>query len=201
MASQEKRIFVANLKASLESFFAAKRIAKSALAPLGPASEPCAGVDDDQLRRLEAKLQRVRAMLRYAERLAADCPANESTELWLRELRGVECAVEDILEKVQFEALRASLVEDLGTDGGEEPVKNRSSPRGRRPAISLAAQLSRPQGQEDMGDVPRNRLRPRGAPSGPGRWGDPGAHLRAPADLVPQLRQALRPGGRPPPPF
>jgi hypothetical protein len=117
MASQEKRIFVANLKASLESFFAAKRIAKSALAPLGPASEPCAGVDDDQLRRLEAKLQRVRAMLRYAERLAADCPANESTELWLRELRGVECAVEDILEKVQFEALRASLVEDLGTDG------------------------------------------------------------------------------------
>ncbi|GJM85551.1 hypothetical protein PR202_ga02012 [Eleusine coracana subsp. coracana] len=65
MASQEKRVFVANLKASLESFlFAARRLAKSALAPLGPSSEPCALVDDDQLRRLEAKLQRVRAALR-----------------------------------------------------------------------------------------------------------------------------------------
>ncbi|CAL4968170.1 unnamed protein product [Urochloa decumbens] len=127
MASQEKRVFVASLKSSLESFlFAAKRLAKSALAPLGPASEPCAGVDEDQLRRLEAKLQRVRAVLGDAERLAAGRgPASESAELWLRELRGVECAVEDILEKVQFEALRASLVEDLGADGeGEDPAKS-----------------------------------------------------------------------------
>ncbi|CAN6238680.1 unnamed protein product [Urochloa humidicola] len=130
MASQEKRVVVASLKPSLDSFlFAAKRLAKSALAPLGPASEPCAGVDEDQLRRLEAKLQRVRAVLRDAERLAAGGPASESAELWLRELRGVECAVEDILEKVQFEALRASLVEDLGDDGGEEPAKNRARVR------------------------------------------------------------------------
>ncbi|CAL4886641.1 unnamed protein product [Urochloa decumbens] len=132
MASQEKRVFVASLKSSLESFlFAAKRVAKSALAPLGPASEPCAGVDEDQLRRLEAKLQRVRAVLGDAERLAAGRgPASESAELWLRELRGVECAVEDILEKVQFEALRASLVEDLGADGeGEDPAKSRARVR------------------------------------------------------------------------
>ncbi|CAO2046649.1 unnamed protein product [Urochloa humidicola] len=132
MATQEKRAFVASLKSSLDSFlFAAKRLAKSALAPLGPASEPCAGVDDDQLRRLDAKLQRVRAALRDAERLAAGSgPASESAELWLRELRGVECAVEDILEKVQFEALRASLVEDLGADGGEEdPAKSRTRVR------------------------------------------------------------------------
>ncbi|KAK3154655.1 hypothetical protein QOZ80_2BG0193470 [Eleusine coracana subsp. coracana] len=133
MASQEKRVFVANLKASLESFFfAAKRLAKSALAPLGPSSEPCALVDDDQLRRLEAKLQRVRAALRDAERLAADA-AGESAELWLRELRDVECGVEDILEKVQFEALRSSLVEDLGDDDddgrGGDPAKNRARQR------------------------------------------------------------------------
>ncbi|TVU29178.1 hypothetical protein EJB05_20735, partial [Eragrostis curvula] len=127
MASQEKPVFVANLKASLESFFfAAKRLAKSALAPLGPASEPCVFVDEDQLRRLEAKLQRVRAAVRDAESLAADT-AGESAELWLRELRDVECGVEDILEKVRFEALRASLVEDLGDDDGcgAETAKNR----------------------------------------------------------------------------
>lgn len=124
MASQEKRVFVANLKASLESFFfAAKQLAKSALAPLGPTSEPCAVVAEDQLRRLGAKLQRVRAVLRDAECIAADSPAGESTELWIRELRGVECAVEDILEKVQFEAMRASLVEDLGANEEEEPAK------------------------------------------------------------------------------
>ncbi|KAL6634762.1 hypothetical protein ACP70R_027433 [Stipagrostis hirtigluma subsp. patula] len=129
MATQEKRVFFANLKASLESFFfAAKRISKSVLAPLGPASGPCTGVDQDQLRRLGAKLQRVRAVLRDAERVAAD-QASESAKLWLRELRCVECAVEDILEKVQFEALRTSLVEDLGADDGAEPAKKRAQDR------------------------------------------------------------------------
>lgn len=131
MADQEKRgVFFTNLKASLESFFfAAKRLSKSSLAPLGPASEPCRDVDEDQLHRLAAKLQRVRAAIRDAERLGlADPAATESAGLWLRELRDVECGVEDILEKVRFEALRASLVDDLGTDDGDctDPAKNRA---------------------------------------------------------------------------
>ncbi|TVU14046.1 hypothetical protein EJB05_37491, partial [Eragrostis curvula] len=85
----------------------AKRLAASVLQPFGPSSEP-SSIDDGELDKLKSKLKRIRATLRDAEdRVVAD----ESSKLWLRELRDVEHAAEDVLEELEFEALRATRLE------------------------------------------------------------------------------------------
>ncbi|KAK3144953.1 hypothetical protein QOZ80_4AG0320300 [Eleusine coracana subsp. coracana] len=85
----------------------AKRLAAPLLQPFGPSSEPST-IDDGELDKLKSKLKRINATLRDAENLVV---SDESAKLWLRELRDLEHAAEDVLEELEFEALRATLLE------------------------------------------------------------------------------------------
>ncbi|GJN27837.1 hypothetical protein PR202_gb15891 [Eleusine coracana subsp. coracana] len=85
----------------------AKRLAAPLLQPFGPSSEPST-IDDGELDKLKSKLKRINATLRDAENLVV---SDESAKLWLRELRDLEHASEDVLEELEFEALRATRLE------------------------------------------------------------------------------------------
>ncbi|CAN6235606.1 unnamed protein product [Urochloa humidicola] len=108
MAPRGEARLVEDLRDFLDDFaFRAKRLAAPLLRPFGPSAEPAA-VDDAELDKLKAKLRRIRATLRAAEdRVVAD----DSVALWLRELRDLEHAAEDVLEELEFEALRAARLE------------------------------------------------------------------------------------------
>nr|CAB3487620.1 unnamed protein product [Digitaria exilis] len=108
MAPRSEARLVEDLRDFLDDFaFRAKRLAAPLLRPFGPSAEPAA-VDDAELDRLKAKLRRIRATLRAAEdRVVAD----EFVALWLRELRDLEHAAEDVLEELEFEALRSARLE------------------------------------------------------------------------------------------
>ncbi|KAL6903514.1 hypothetical protein ACP4OV_004327 [Aristida adscensionis] len=99
-----------DLRDLLDDFaFRAKRLAAPLLQPFGPSSEPGA-VDPGELDKLKSKLRRIRATLRAAEdRVVAD----DFVRLWLRELRDLEHAAEDVLEELEFEALRAARLEQF----------------------------------------------------------------------------------------
>lgn len=107
MACRGERL-VDDLRDFLDDFaFRAKRLAAPLLQPFGPSSEPSA-VGDGELDRLKSKLKRIRATLRAAEdRVVTD----DFVALWLRELRDLEHAAEDVLEELEFEALRAARLE------------------------------------------------------------------------------------------
>lgn len=108
MAARGEARLVEDLRNFLDDFaFRAKRLAAPLLRPFGPSAEPGA-VDDAELDRLKSKLRRIRATLRAAEdRVVAD----DFVALWLRELRDLEHASEDVLEELEFEALRAARLE------------------------------------------------------------------------------------------
>ncbi|RLM75535.1 hypothetical protein C2845_PM15G14150 [Panicum miliaceum] len=108
MAPHGEARLVEDLRDFLDDFsFRAKRLAAPLLRPFGPSAEPGA-VDDGELDKLRAKLRRIRATLRAAEdRVVAD----DFVALWLRELRDLEHAAEDVLEELEFEALRAARLE------------------------------------------------------------------------------------------
>uniref|UniRef100_A0A0E0H343 NB-ARC domain-containing protein n=1 Tax=Oryza nivara TaxID=4536 RepID=A0A0E0H343_ORYNI len=95
---------VDELRDVLDDFaFRAKRLAAPLLQPFGRASEAVAldGAEIDGLRR-------IRAALRAAEeRVVTD----DFVRLWLRELEDLERMAEDVLEELEFEALRASRLE------------------------------------------------------------------------------------------
>ncbi|CAD6263093.1 unnamed protein product [Miscanthus lutarioriparius] len=101
---------VDDLRDFLDDFtFRAKRLAAPLLHKFGPSSEPGA-VDDAELDKLRSRLRRIRATLRAAEdRVVAD----EFVALGLRELRDLEHAAEDVLEELEFEALRAARLEEF----------------------------------------------------------------------------------------
>ncbi|CAL5026478.1 unnamed protein product [Urochloa decumbens] len=108
MAPRGEARLVEDLRDFLDDFaFRAKRLAAPLLRPFGPAAEPAA-VDDAELDKLKTKLRRIRATLRAAEDRAV---ADDSVALWLRELRDLEHAAEDVLEELEFEALRAARLE------------------------------------------------------------------------------------------
>ncbi|KAL6652399.1 hypothetical protein ACP70R_011324 [Stipagrostis hirtigluma subsp. patula] len=101
---------VEDLRDLLDDFaFRAKRLAAPLLQPFGPFSEPGC-IDDEELNKLKSKLKRIRATLRAAEdRVVAD----DFVRLWLRELRDLEHAAEDVLEELEFEALRSARLEQF----------------------------------------------------------------------------------------
>ncbi|XP_072956553.1 uncharacterized protein [Typha angustifolia] len=120
MTNQERGNLYNNVKNALESFiFTSTKLSKPILQTFGPLSVPIT-IDEDDLKNLRSKHNRIRATLKGAETLAV---ADESVKLWLRELRDIELSVEDILEEIEFESLRANQLEDfkvellLGTDG------------------------------------------------------------------------------------
>ena len=107
-AARGERRLVDDLRDFLDDFtFRAKRLAAPLLHKFGPSSEPSA-IDDGELDKLRSRLRRIRATLRAAEdRVVAD----HFVALWLRELRDLEHAAEDVLEELEFEALRAARLE------------------------------------------------------------------------------------------
>ncbi|GJN27061.1 hypothetical protein PR202_gb15044 [Eleusine coracana subsp. coracana] len=109
MASDDDGLLTDLRQLLVDFAFGAKKLAAPLLHPFGPSSEPVA-LDDGDLEKLKSKLRRIRATLQAAEdRVVAD----DFVRLWLRELRDLEYAAEDVLEELEFEALRAARLEQF----------------------------------------------------------------------------------------
>ncbi|KAL5215241.1 hypothetical protein ABZP36_004393 [Zizania latifolia] len=96
---------VDDLRDVLDDFaFRAKRLAAALLDPFGHASETVV------LGGVRSRLRRIRAALRAAEKRVV---TDDFVRLWLRELEDLAHMAEDVLEELEFEALRASRLEQF----------------------------------------------------------------------------------------
>ncbi|KAJ3677321.1 hypothetical protein LUZ60_003045 [Juncus effusus] len=133
MASRES--FLTTLRDSLGSFFhTSKKLAAPILEQFGPSYLPAA-IDDEDLERLKSKLARIRAALKDAEKFVC---SDEAIKLWLRELRELEQSAEDVLERIEFESLRATKFEEFKL----ELLRSRSGKRKREASFLFLPSVS-----------------------------------------------------------
>lgn len=67
-------------------------------------------IDEDELSKLKLRLEAIRAALKRSDVLGL---SDEFDQLWMRELRDLEYRAEDVVEMIQFEALRVTRFEEF----------------------------------------------------------------------------------------
>jgi Rx N-terminal domain len=111
-ANIQERFFV-NLKGAMDSLESFLHTSKKLAVYLGQGrpfnhtSKPVT-IDEDELPKLKLKLEAIQAVLKRADVLGL---SDEYDRLWMRELRDIEYRAEDVVETIQFEALRVTRFE------------------------------------------------------------------------------------------
>lgn len=105
--------FFVNLKSAMDSLeyflHTSKKLALNLRRPFDHSSKPVT-IDEDELSKLKLKLEAIRAALKKADALGL---SDEYDRLWMRELRDIEYRAEDVVEMIQFEALRVTRFEEF----------------------------------------------------------------------------------------
>ncbi|KAJ4757277.1 NBS-LRR-like resistance protein [Rhynchospora pubera] len=107
---ENKETIFTKLKNHIEAFdFISRKLASPLCKKFNHFSKPTF-IDDKALKKLKLKMEAIRATLIKADALAMN---DVQDRLWLRELRNLECCAEDVVEKLQFESMRTTRLEEF----------------------------------------------------------------------------------------